>query len=185
VENSKPLFLKFKGAGRLPSQNLAVLEKLLKYRRTMARKKDKPLFKVLGNASLLKIATMPPNSSTALKRLNTLSQKQLAMYGKSILTNVNKALAIEPEKLPKYPRKKAPILNPVVPNRIKSLRKWRDKKALDLGLDPTLLLNKTLLTSLASSKPTSLKKLDAIESLRRWQKREFGRNIVSILKQIT
>ena len=183
-ENSKPLFLKFKGAGRLPSRNLAVLEKLLKYRRTMARKKDKPLFKILGNASLLKIAAMPPSSSIALKKLNTLSRKQLTMYGKSILSNVNKALAIEPEKLPKYPCKKAPMLKPVVPNRIKSLRKWRDEKALALGFDPTLLLNKTLLTKLANSKPTTLKKLDTIESLRHWQKREFGRNIVSILKQI-
>ena len=178
-----PLFLKFKGAGRLSPQNLAVLERLLKYRRTMARKKDKPLFKILGNASLLKIASKPPTSSNDLKRLNALSQKQFAMYGKSILSNVNKALALEPEKLPKYPRKKAPVLKPVVPDRIKSLRKWRDEKACSLGLDPALLFNKTLLTKLAINKPTTLSKLDSIESLRHWQKREFGRNIVAILKQ--
>ena len=182
--DDKPLFLKFKGAGRLPPHKLAVLERLLKYRRTMARKKDKPLFKILGNAPLLKIASKPPTSLNQLKRLNILSPKQIAMYGKSILSNVNKALFIEPEKLPKYPHKKAPVLKPVVPDRIKSLRKWRDEKAHSLGLDPALLLNKTLLTKLAINKPTTLSKLDSIEALRRWQKREFGRNIVAILKQI-
>jgi ribonuclease D len=181
--DDKPLFLKFKGAGRLPPYKLAILERLLKYRRTMARKKDKPLFKILGNAPLLKIASKPPTSLNKLKQLNILSQKQIAMYGKSILSNVNKALSIEPEKLPKYPRKKAPVLKPVVPDRIKSLRAWRDEKARLLGLDPALLLNKTLLTKLAIYKPTTLSKLDSIESLRRWQKREFGRNIVAILKQ--
>lgn len=182
-ENNKPLFLKFKGAGRLSPRNLAVLEKLLKYRRTMARRKDRPLFKILGNASLLKIATSPPRDMAALEKLKVLSQRQLAMYGKGIVGNVGKALAIKQEKLPVYPRKKAPVLKPMVPDRIKSLRVWRDRTAHKLGIDPALLLNKSMLTTLAAKKPTTLKKLHTIESLRRWQRREFGRDIVAILKQ--
>lgn len=181
-EEVKPLFLKFKGAGRFAPRNLAVLERLLKYRETIARKKDKPLFKVFGNASLMKIAAIPPVTLEDLRKLNVLSQRQMAMHGNAIVSNINKALALAPEKLPAYPRKKAPLLKPVVPERIKSLREWRDKIAQSLELDPAMLLNKAMLTALAVKKPISIKRLDAVEGLRRWQKREFGRDIVSILK---
>lgn len=183
-KDNTPLFLKFKGAGKLAPRNLAVLERLLKYRRTMARKKDKPLFKIMGNSPLLKIAAAPPKNSADLKKLNVLSHRQLSMYGKGLMSNVKKALELEPQKLPVYPRKKAPVLKPMVPDRIKSLRLWRDETADRLGIDPALLFNKSLLTTLAVKKPTTLKKLENIESLRRWQKREFGRDIVSILRQV-
>ncbi len=184
IDDNTPLFIKFKGAGRLAPRNLAVLERLLKYRIRMARKKDKPLFKIFGNASLLKIASFPPRSPSDLKKLNALSQRQLCMYGKSIVTNSKKALTLQAEKLPKYPRKKAPVLKPVVPDRIKSLRLWRDEAALALGIDPALVLNKAMLTTLAVKKPTTSKKLNEIELLRRWQKREFGREIVAMLKEM-
>ncbi|MGD9212097.1 MAG: HRDC domain-containing protein [Desulfobacteraceae bacterium] len=183
-ERKTPLFLKFKGAGRLAPRNLAILEKLLKYRRNMAHKKDKPLFKILANASILKIATNPPKNLNELKQLNALSPRQMTMYGKGIVSNVGKAMKLDTTNLPRYPRKKAPILKPVVPERIKSLRLWRDQEAEKLGLEPALLLNKTLLTMLAVKKPTTIKKLDTVESLRRWQKREFGRKIISVLKEI-
>ncbi len=58
MENGNdPLFLRFRGAGRLPRRNLAALEGLLQYRRELAAKKDRPLFKVFSNTALLKIAT--------------------------------------------------------------------------------------------------------------------------------
>ncbi|KPJ78777.1 MAG: hypothetical protein AMJ54_02315, partial [Deltaproteobacteria bacterium SG8_13] len=58
VHNGKePLFLNFKGAGRLSPRSLAVLEALLQLRVALARKKDRPLFKVFSNKSLLTLAT--------------------------------------------------------------------------------------------------------------------------------
>jgi ribonuclease D len=50
-QNNAPLFLHFKGAGRLSPRSLAVLESLLQLRRRLAQAKDRPLFKVLSNKS--------------------------------------------------------------------------------------------------------------------------------------
>ena len=40
LSDEEPLFLKFKGAGRLKSRSLAILEALLQYRKSIAEKKD-------------------------------------------------------------------------------------------------------------------------------------------------
>ncbi|MEJ2168536.1 MAG: ribonuclease D, partial [Desulfobacterales bacterium] len=40
TDNTEPLYMHFKGAGRLDSRSLAVLESLLQYRRKIAQKKD-------------------------------------------------------------------------------------------------------------------------------------------------
>ncbi|MBW1842045.1 MAG: ribonuclease D, partial [Deltaproteobacteria bacterium] len=50
-----PLYLRFKGAGRISRRNLAVLEGLLGFRKHLAQKRDKPLFKIIGNEALMKI----------------------------------------------------------------------------------------------------------------------------------
>ena len=88
--NHQPLFVKFRGAGRLTPRQLAVLEALLILRDGFAQQKDRPLFKVISNASLLKIATTQPVKLSQLKAGRTLSTKQLDMYAPAILEAVQK-----------------------------------------------------------------------------------------------
>lgn len=183
-ENRGPLYLKFKGAGRLKARHLAALEGLLKFRKATARRKDKPLFKVLGNNALFKIAVAMPTDLDGLAALSAVSERQLTMYGNGLLNAVARALEMPEEKLPRYPHRKTPAMHPLVPERIKALRGWRDGLAGKLGLDPALLLNKMLLTSLAVKKPTSIDQLDDLPSMRNWQRKEFGKDIVAILQTV-
>ena len=181
--NGNPLFLKSKGAGKLKRRELAVLEELLKLRRVIARKKDRPLFKVFGNGPLIKIATRGPRTLNSLERLRQLSPRQVAMYGKDIIAAVKKGFEVSPDKLPTYPRKKAPQLPPQVPDRIQALKGWRDRKAAELELDPPLLLTKMQLTAVATECPRTIAAVNALPDLKNWQKKEFGRDIAGILKQ--
>jgi ribonuclease D len=183
AENGDPLFLKSKGAGKLKRTELAVLEELLELRRVIASKKDRPLFKVFGNGSLIKIATRGPRTLNSLERLAVLSPRQVAMHGPNIIAAVKKGLAVSPDKLPLYPRKRAPQLPPQVPVRIKALKKWRDRRAAELELDPPLLVTKAQLTALAIDCPRSLKAVNALPDLKNWQKKEFGREIADVLKR--
>ena len=105
LPNEEPLFLKFKGAGRLKSRSLAVLEALLQYRKSVAEKKDKPLFKIIGNDSILKIATARPVTLRRLRGVNALSGRQISMYGKDLIKVVAGALKTTERELPVYPRK--------------------------------------------------------------------------------
>ena len=180
--DDQPLFLKFKGAGHLDPKSISVLETLLLFRQKIAKKKDRPLFKVIGNATLLKITQQKPMSLGSLKNIKGLSPKTVNLYGSDFVKLVNRALKTPVNRLHVYPKNRQPPLKPDVPQRIKALKIWRDKKAEELNIDPTLIFNKAMLNSIAICHPENTKSLDAVEGLKRWKKREFGRDIVDVLK---
>jgi ribonuclease D len=182
--NHEPLFLGFKGAGRLNPRSLAVLEALLQFRRRVAENKDRPLFKVFSNKSLLQLAVEKPASTKRLDESGVLSSKQLKMYGDELAEAIQRAQKIPSDNLPVYPRKKNHAMHPAVPDRIKALKNWRDKKARALGVEPSVLLNKSMMTALATEKPVKLQSLNAVKELKEWQKNEFGDEIVSVLKRV-
>jgi ribonuclease D len=182
--NHEPLYLGFKGAGRLNPRSLAVLEALLQFRRRVAENKDRPLFKVFSNKSLLQLAVEKPANTKRLDESGVLSSKQLKIYGDELVEAIHRAQQIPSDSLPVYPRKKNRAMHPAVPDRIKTLKNWRDKKARALGLEPTVLLNKSMMTALATEKPVKLQSLDAVKEIKEWQKNEFGDEIVGVLKRV-
>jgi ribonuclease D len=182
-DNGEPLFLKFKGAGKLKPRTLAVLEALLRFRREMAQKKDRPLFKIMGNDSILKLAETRPGSLEKIMNMEALSQRQLDIYGKDVIRVIGKALKIPENMLPVYPRKKASLISEAASNRIEALKIWRDKKAVKLNIDPGLLLNKALINSIGVKKPVTKEELEAISDMKNWQRREFGEEIIKLLRR--
>lgn len=182
LSNDDPLFMKFKGAGRLKPRSLAVLEALLQYRKRVAETKDKPLFKIFSNDSVMKIATAKPATLKRLMGLGALSKKQIDMYGKELIETVGRALKLPESRLPRYPRKKAPSRSPGVPDRIKMLKAWRDKKAGDLDIDPALVCSKAMITAIAVHNPVKLKHLEPVEDMKNWQKTAFGDEIIATLR---
>ncbi|MFZ1198987.1 MAG: HRDC domain-containing protein [Desulfobacterales bacterium] len=182
--NHEPLFLQFKGAGRLGPRSLAVLEALLQYRRGVAEKKDRPLFKIFSNTSLLQLAIEKPDSTRRLSESGVLSGKQLTMYGEGLVEAILGARLIPADDLPAYPRKKSRAMHPAVPDRVKALRNWRDKKARALDIEPAVLLNKSAMTALATENPIEPPALSAVEELKSWQKNEFGAEMVRVLRRV-
>ena len=182
--NHEPLFLGFKGAGRLNPRSLAVLEALLQLRRRVAENKDRPLFKVFSNKSLLQLAVEKPANTKRLDESGVLSSKQFKMYGDELAEAIHRARQIPSDDLPVYPRKKNRAMRPAVPDRIKALKNWRDKKARTLGVEPAVLLNKSMLAALATEKPVKRQSLNAVKELKEWQKNEFGDEIVGVLKRV-
>ncbi len=179
-----PLFMKFKGAGRLGRRQLAVLEAVLQMRQDIARKKDRPPFKVMGNKAIMEIVQAQPKSRKALKNTGAFSGKQLAMYGDEVVKAIAEALALPQAALPVYPRQKRSSPSPQMTRRLKCLKEWRDERAAGLYLSPGLIFPKSLLVAVGEKNPASLAELDRIENLRQWQKENFGREIVSLLNEI-
>jgi len=183
IPSKEPLFLKFKGAGRLNLRELASLEAILLYRKKMARKKDRPPFKVFGNLSILKIVKSQPSDLALLEATNALSAKQMSMYGEGLVSAVQTALKVPENKLISYPRKRMPMLKHTVRQRIKALKEWRDQKAEKLKLDPALVCSKSVITDIATKNPDSPPKLATMEALKNWQKETLGEEIISILRR--
>ena len=181
--NSLPLFLSFKGAGTLAPKELAVLEALLQLRKTIAKQKDKPLFKIFQNHALLKLARTKPSNQRQLKVANTLSPAQMEMYGKPIVETIQTALKTKKTDLPVYPRKKPQSIKGAAQNRIKILREWKDKKADELKLDPSLIITKAQITAVAEKHPKDEKDLTESNILKKWQIKEFGEEIIGALNK--
>jgi ribonuclease D len=179
-----PLFRKVKGAGKLEPRGLAILEGLLQFRKGIAIEKDKPLFKVIRNESLIKIAKARPITKEGLIALNTLSKTQIDMYGNALVSIVKKALERPQHDLPVYPRKKVAVLKPAIHKKLKTLRSWRDAWATELEIDPAVLFNKALLAAIAIRNPVHINDLEALKEMKNWQKKEFGQEIIAILKKV-
>ncbi len=184
LSDEEPLFLKFKGGGRLKSRSLAVLEALLQFRKSVAEKKDRPLFKIIGNNSIMKITTEKPVTLRRLKGIKALSGKQINMYGNDLIKVVAGALEIPENKLPVYPRKKAPVLSYEVFGRIKALKSWRASKARALEIDPGMICNNVLITFIAIQNPVDKRAVEGIKEMKNWQKKEFGREIITLLRSL-
>ena len=182
--NHEPLYLKFNGAGRLDSRSLAALEALLQYRKKIAKNKDKPLFKIIGNNSLMKLAITKPVNLSRVEKTKTLSPRQIRIHGDAVIDIINNTLKVPGGSLPVYPRKKASPLPPQVPKRVKAIKAWRDTIANKLKIDPSILFNKALLTNIALQNPKDRKSLETIKEMKNWQKNEFGESIISILEMM-
>lgn len=184
INNADPLYLHFKGAGKLDPRSLAVLESLLQYRRKIAQKKDMPLFRILGSRALLELAEKKPLNLINLEKAEILSHRQISMYGHKIIQTINDAMQIAQRNLPVYPRKKSPKVPLVVAGRVKVLKQWRDARAAELAVDPALLCTKSLIGTIALQKPRKISDLAAIRELKDWQRKEFGHEIVQMMNQL-
>lgn len=180
---TEPLFLSFKGAGRLPPEDLAVLEALLTWRKRAARKKDLPLFKVIGNNALLTLVRAKPLTREDLEKSRALGIKQAGMYGRQLLETIGNGLKTPKDCLPTYPKTRAPRLPESKIRITKKLKKWKEKKATDLAIDPALVLNKSQTMDIVRIFPTDIRDLDDIASLKAWQIREFGEDIIRCISK--
>ena len=182
TNNEEPLFLRFKGAGRLNPRSLTILEALLQMRDGIAQKKDRPWFKILRNQTLLDIAVVQSSNPEFLLNNRLLSAKEISRYGSVISRAISKALAVPENGLLKYPYRQTPRVKPSARKRIKQLRQWREDKAKILRLNPAMICNKTLLSIIAHENPKTTAELRMIEEIKDWQFKTFGKGLLNALK---
>jgi len=68
------------GSQDLPPQKAAILEKLCQFRDQVARERDQPLFKVLGNKTLLSLAEAAPKTRKRFESLSVTNKPQVRRY---------------------------------------------------------------------------------------------------------
>jgi ribonuclease D len=182
IPEKKASFTKVKGARSLTPRQLAVLQKLLEWRETKAKRMDLPTFKVIGTERLLKIAETRPRSRRELERSGALSERQAARFGGDVLKAVQKGSGIPDNKLPRFP---APVHQKRDLYAEKILRKFkvaRDRRAEELGLDPGFLLPNAALKAVARQRPADLEELKESGLLKDWQIEVMGESLTSCLR---
>ncbi|MFH2092938.1 MAG: HRDC domain-containing protein [Pseudomonadota bacterium] len=176
-----PLFQKFKGAGRLDNRSLAVLENLLQLRLKIAEQKDRPLFKVISNDSLLAMAFEKPTAVSQMIKMRVLSPRQAEMYGEPCKEAIRAAAALAHKDLPSYPRTRRFKKDPAVQRRVDQLKKMRESLSSSMGMEPGIVLNNALITQIAIENPDTAEALLNIDTMRRWQVGALGQAIMTTL----
>jgi len=177
-----PLFLRLKGARSLSRRQLAVLEVLLEWRDREAERHNCPLFKVIGNNTLLALVRAMPATTTALGTIKGMAPSLKERYGKTLVRAIGQGLAMPEEQLPVYPAPEKPATDRQADTRLRKLKNWRARKAAQLVLDPGVLINRRLLEAIARRPPVTPAALATFSGMKNWQRRELGPEIVAVLQ---
>jgi ribonuclease D len=181
--NGGPLFLRFKGAGRLERSQLAILEELLQWRDREAERRNRPHFKILGNKPLLAMAQATPVTRKELFVVEGINERLVDRYGKQLLAAVEKAVALPEKSWPHFPRAARTKRDPQAEKIFDRLKKWRLVKAEELKLDPGVLINNAQLEAISRGRPTRPEELSGNRGLRRWQVAELGDDIIAEIRK--
>jgi ribonuclease D len=181
-DNNGPLFLRIKGARKLDRPQLSVLEALLHWRDREARRRDCPLFKVIGNKTLLELARANPCTQEGLQEVKGISPPLADRYGIKLFRVIETALATPKEQLPVYPSLTGPAEDRDADARLRVLKRWRTKKAAQLSMEPGIVINSALLEAIARKPPTTISSLTGFSAMKNWQRRELGPEIIAALQ---
>lgn len=165
------------GASDLHPQKAAVLRELCRYRDQAARSVNRPLFKVIGDKTLLEIAAVCPENLASLSNLPGMTPGQVTRHGKGILTAVDQGLKAEPIYPPRGRRPNEDYLE-----RLEALRNWRKSTARRMGVNSDVVLPRELLYAIAENNPHREQELFVLLSEVPWRFEHFGSQILDTLQ---
>lgn len=174
-------FRRIKGSNKLDRRGLAALSLLYDWRDALARRADRPPFKIIGNDAMLELARERPTDLAALKSLKPVAGFHVGKYGKELLRLAEKARAIPEGDLPEKNESKAWSRDKAIERRVEKLKKVRDEKARELKIESSVLAPKHVLTAIAEMHPSRPEELAAIPAMRNWQIRVMGEELVGVL----
>lgn len=161
------------GVNELNPRQAAVLKELCRYRDNVARRLNRPLFKVMSDSTLHAIASACPTTMNELKRLQGMSRGQMQRHGSALLQVVQRGLQAEPISPRRSPRPDEKFLC-----RLENLRLWRKLTARDLGVKSDVILSRDLLLSVAERNPRNMEELAEILKDVPWRLGNFGKQIL-------
>lgn len=176
TEDDPEPWRKVKNIGGLDRRSLAIVRDIYQWRDALARKADRPPFKVLGNDTIVEIAKEKPATPRDLTQLKSVSRYHGDRYGRDLAGIVRRAMEIPEAELPERNEPKPWIRDKSLENRINRLKAVRDRYARELKIDGSALGARHILAAIATSGT-----LD-VPAMREWQKRLMGEELLKALQ---
>lgn len=169
-------FWRITGARELHPPQLAVLRELFHYRDHMARKLNRPVFKVMGDGTLLSVAKALPASRRALKEVPGMTEGQMRRHERGLLEAVRKGKSAPPPRFPRAERIADDVLA-----RYEALRTWRKGRATKRGVESDVIVPREVLWELARRAPSTLDDLAQVPGLMPYRRAMYGEEILAVL----
>jgi ribonuclease D len=178
-------FAKVKGGKDLRPMARTILRELFILRDALAKEKNVPPFRILGNHVLLALAEERPRSVQSLGNVKGCSSLVRGRYGNDIIDVIEDALDMDPiEQWPRAPRKanaedfteEEQELN----DRLKTVR----KKACDRhDIEAAYLMHRSALANIARALPRNLDQLEEASGFEPWQTDWFGDDLLDCVEK--
>jgi ribonuclease D len=165
-----------KNIGGLDRRSLAIVREIYQWRDALARKADRPPFKVLGNDTMVALAKEKPVAAKDLGKVQPLSRYHTDRYGRDLVAMVRRVMELPEDQLPERNEPKPWIRDKALENRINRLKTVRDRYAKELKIDGSVLGARHVLTAIATTGT-----LDAPQ-MRDWQRKLLGEAYLSALE---
>lgn len=172
-------FWRIRGVYDLDPAGLAVLRQLYLFRDREARRRNRPPFKVIANATLLGLAQARPQTSAELARIRGMTPYLVRRYGRRVLRAIAQGRRAKPPSPPRNSNHHRP--DPRVIARYEALRAWRKARAAQRGVDPDVIVANAVLKTLARRRPGTMKELEEIGILGPVKQRKYGQEILQVL----
>ena len=182
--NDPAAYLRIKGAGSLDEPNQRVLRALVEAREKMAEGLDRPPFKVLPQSFLLDLARNPTTDPVRIRRIAGRHARMAQRFSRRLIAAVREGREDTGPLPVKAPSRHGPRLWPNEERRFNQLKEWRNRRAEEQDLQPALVMPNSVLKALAQAAPRSFVDLAEVEELRRWQRDEYGRELVEVIAHI-
>jgi len=164
------------GAFDLDPQEAAVLKELCLFRDQIARRKNRPLFKVMNDQVLINLAERCPRNREELVKTPGLSHGQATQYWKGLLGAIIRGLQSEPLYPPAYKRPNNGFLE-----RLEALKGWRKMTAREMGVNSDVVLPRDLMYSIAQGKPQHWSELKTLMDDAPYRYECFGDEIMVVI----
>lgn len=175
-------YRRIKGSRTLDPGGQAVLRALFILREGIARELDVPPFKVLNNSVLLDLVKRPPKRPRDLFQRTGVSYRVARKWSAEICRTINRGRVEDPSRIAQPARSPWRPPPPEATRRLEALKKWRLRKAHDLGLHVGVVFPGNLLEAISVTPPPSPEGLAGLDTMRRWRAEEFGPEILEILR---
>jgi ribonuclease D len=166
------------GKEKLEPRQMAVLQGLVEYRERVASQYDRPVFKVMGDKSLVALARALPENRRQLESSRALSEKQIHWHGHELLAVIRQSTDHP------VPRRKANHRpSEAFLSRYEKLKRWRVEKAGEMDLESDVILPKDIMRAIAELDDTTPASLREAMRTTPWRYKKYGDTILKVISE--
>jgi len=163
------------GVYDLKPQQVTILKYLAEYREERAKSLDRPLFKVIGDKTLVAIAEKSPETLEELSELPGMTPGQVRRHGRAMLQAVWEGKKDDPTRRPRNN-----YIDDRIINLIEALRNWRKQRARKIGVESDIVLPRDVMEKIGHAMPESKEALAELMKDVPWRFQEYGDQIFQI-----